>query len=522
MRESHSNPSKDEEEGPTARASPRAGSPSASSPAAPTPPLRVAADNPQPEPSSPPERQGNSVQAHQHLIKRQTAVLQLIAEFIDQDDLHTSLRVLTGELQNRFRCERVAIGLYDDSGELSVEAISQQADFDTRSVEIRLLTDAMVEACDQDTIIHHPGKRRRLRIVDAHRTLAAGVNHAEICTLPLCHQGRRIGALLLQRTARQPWSPLTLKLFREISLLLAPMVMLRQQNERSVAALVGSGIRRAMETLLRPRHLLVKSITLLLISLLVTAHFTPVTHRITAEGELVPTERRVVTAPIMGYVEAVNVRPGERVTAGDVMLQLDTRDLKLERTKWENEIRSTETEFRSAMAGYDRKAMAIAQARQRQARAQLDLVTQQISRASVTAPADGIVVSGDLTQALGAPVERGEELLEIAPGEGYEIHLYVDEKDISYIAIGQSGSFTLAANPSEGLPFRVKAIRPMAQAREGRNVFQVETVLSEETGELRPGQTGAGKVAVGEASLLWVWTHRFSDWLRLKAWVLAG
>jgi multidrug efflux pump subunit AcrA (membrane-fusion protein) len=166
--------------------------------------------------------------------------------------------------------------------------------------------------------------------------------------------------------------------------------------------------------------------------------------------------------------------------------------------------------------------MAMAQARQRQARAQLDLVNQQISRASVTAPADGIVVAGDLTQALGAPVERGEELLEIAPGEGYEVHLYVDEKDIPYIAVGQSGTFTLAANPSERLPFRVEAIRPMALAREGRNVFQVETALSEETGELRPGQTGAGKVVVGEASLLWVWTRRFSDWLRLKVWVLAG
>ena len=514
MREPHSNPSKDGEKGPPVPAI---------STGIKTPPLRVAAENPTLDtPAGRTEKAAHSISAHQHLIKRQAAVLQLIAEFIDQDDLHTSLRALAGELQNRFRCERVAIGLYDANDELSMQAISQQADFDARSVEIRLLTDAMVEACDQDVIIHYPGKRRRLRIADAHRTLAAGGDHAEICTLPLCHQGRRIGALLLQRTSRQPWSPLTLKLFREISVLLAPMVMLRQQSERSVADLVVAGLRGAMETLLRPRHLLLKSITLLLLAVLVTAHYVPLTHRVSAEGELVPTERRVVTAPIMGYVEAVNVRPGDEVTAGDVLLQLDTRDLQLERTKWKNEIQSTQTEFRSAMASYDRKAMAMTQARQRQARAQLDLITQQISRASITAPAEGIVVSGDLTQALGAPVERGEVLLEIAPGEGYEIHLFIDEKDIPYIAVGQAGSFTLAADPSEGLPFTVESIRPMAQARDGRNVFRVEAVLSDEKGELRPGQTGAGKVEVGEASALWVWTHRFSDWLRLKAWVLAG
>jgi putative peptide zinc metalloprotease protein len=29
---------------------------------------------------------------------------------------------------------------------------------------------------------------------------------------------------------------------------------------------------------------------------------------------------------------------------------------------------------------------------------------------------------------------------------------------------------------------------------------------------------GVGKVEAGERSLLWIWTHRFTDWLRLKSW----
>ena len=27
-----------------------------------------------------------------------------------------------------------------------------------------------------------------------------------------------------------------------------------------------------------------------------------------------------------------------------------------------------------------------------------------------------------------------------------------------------------------------------------------------------------GKIEAGERSLLWIWTHRFTDWLRLKSW----
>ena len=113
MREPHSNPSKDGEKGPPVPAS---------SPGSKAPPLRVAAENPTLEtPARRAEKAAVSVSAHQHLIKRQAAVLQLIAEFIDQDDLHTSLRALAGELQNRFRCERVAIGRFDASAKRSVD-----------------------------------------------------------------------------------------------------------------------------------------------------------------------------------------------------------------------------------------------------------------------------------------------------------------------------------------------------------------------------------------------------------------
>ena len=124
-----------------------------------------------------------------------------------------------------------------------------------------------------------------------------------------------------------------------------------------------------------------------------------------------------------------------------------------------NEIRSTETEFRSAMAGYDRKAMAMAQARQRQARAQLDLINQQISRASVTAPAAGIVVSGDLTQALGAPVERGEELLAryFHPPEAAELRR---RHHVSVLALSRGGE--IRANPSAESATRRKKDGPTA------------------------------------------------------------
>ena len=42
-----------------------------------------------------------------------------------------------------------------------------------------------------------------------------------------------------------------------------------------------------------------------------------------------------------------------------------------------------------------------------------------------------VVVSGDLTQSLGAPLERGQVMLELAPLDAYRVTLQVDERDIA-------------------------------------------------------------------------------------------
>ena len=66
----------------------------------------------------------------------------------------------------------------------------------------------------------------------------------------------------------------------------------------------------------------------------------------------------------------------------------------------------------------------------------------------------------------------------------------------------------------DGMPMTKK----VSVVEEGRNYFRVEAQLTEDTGRLRPGMAGIGKVAVGERQLIWIWTHTFVDWLRLELW----
>src|SRR4029434_57004 len=107
---------------------------------------------------------------------------------------------------------------------------------------------------------------------------------------------------------------------------------------------------------------------------------------------------------------------------------------------------------REALAKHDRNSFAVLEPQIRQAESQLALAEEKLARARIIAPFDGIVVSGDLSQMLGSPVEKGKTLFEIAPLDSYRLIIQVDERDVRYIAVGQSGTPALAGTPRAPVP----------------------------------------------------------------------
>jgi len=54
--------------------------------------------------------------------------------------------------------------------------------------------------------------------------------------------------------------------------------------------------------------------------------------------------------------------------------------------------------------------------------------------------------------------------------------------------------------------------------QDGANGFRVEAAWQGPAPSLSPGLQGVGKIEVGRANLLTVWTRPSVDWLRLKLW----
>jgi RND family efflux transporter MFP subunit len=242
-------------------------------------------------------------------------------------------------------------------------------------------------------------------------------------------------------------------------------------------------------------------------------------HRVSARTVVEGSTQLAAVAPFDGFLAQALVRAGDTVKKGQTLARLDDRDLQLERSRWSAEREQLQRRYQVAQAQGDRAAMGVLAAQINQSEAQLSLAEERIARATVSAPYDGVVVSGDLSQQIGSPMETGKLLFEVAPLEGYRVMLEVDDRDIARVALEQRGELVLSGMPDRVLPIQVKRITPVAVQRDGRNLFAVEaSILGAAPPGLRPGMEGIGKVVVGERSLLWIWTRGFIDWLRLAVW----
>ena len=230
--------------------------------------------------------------------------------------------------------------------------------------------------------------------------------------------------------------------------------------------------------------------------------------------------QQAIVAPFTGYLVEATARAGDRVEAGQLLAALDGRELLLEQEKLAGERAKHRKEYQQALAERDRAMVSIITARIEQVDAQLELIEEQLERTRLVAPFSGLLVSGDWSRALGAPVERGQLLFEIVPESDFRIMLQVDEHDVSHLQPGQQGRLRLAGIPDDPVDLQVARIYPVATVAGGANHFRVEASADKVPPGLRPGMQGVAKVTVGRGSLLAVWTASLRSRLRLWAWSL--
>jgi len=444
------------------------------------------------------------------------SVVGVLASCFEQQGYQQGLMRMVAELTSEFACERVAFAEMQGH-HCNIIALSNSADFDKRSNLVRRIADAMDESVEQDRAVLYPQENSRL-IQRAHQKLVRKHHLSSVATVPLVSSGKVFGAVTLIGSEDAPLDSKALGLCQQILSLLTPFLVLKRDQERSSFAKSIDSIGSGFGALLGARYLKTKFAIIMVAALLTMASFVEADFRITANAVLEGEVQRVVAAPISGYLLSSAVRAGDTIRRGDVMARLNDSELQLELTKLNGGLQKSRREYREAQSSRDLVGVRVIKEQINQILAQIELIDQQLQSINLTAPFDGVVIEGDLSQALGSPVGRGDTLFKIAPLNDYRIILKVDEREISYVEQGQDGLLTLSSLSGQSMPIRIERITSVARAEDGANFFRVEASLPESGGELRPGMQGIGKINAGRERLLWIWTHQFIDWLKLWVW----
>jgi multidrug resistance efflux pump len=384
---------------------------------------------------------------------------------------------------------------------------------------VRAIGAAMDEAVDQKAVIVYPLPEGAPALATiAHNELTSRFGAGLICTVPIFQAEKGIGAMMFERSPDKSFDDQTLELLKTFGAIVGPLFNIRKKDERSIWVKIWETMVAQVKRFTGPDRPGLKLAAVVAVMIIIFFLFAKGDHRISAPAVIEGFVQRAVPAPFNGYVKDASARPGDVVREGQILCRLDDRDLNLERLKWSTQRDQVMKQYADAMAKHDRPQIVIAQSRIEQADAEIRLLDEQLVRSKIVAPFDGFVTSGDLSQSLGSPVERGQVLFEIAPLHGYRVLVQVDERDIGYVAVGQKGELALPSLPGKIMPLTVSKVTPVSTAKEGRNYFRVEAQLDDASQRLRPGMEGIGKVTIEQRRLIWIWTHDAIEWMSLKLW----
>ena len=450
--------------------------------------------------------------------ERTAAAFDLVAAALSQERFKDACNAVVTELAMRLECDQVSIG-FVRRRRTKVVAVSHAAQFGKRMNLIRDIGGAMDEAVDQQAVVVYPSKPEwDYRIIRCHADLAQAHQAGSILTVPL-HSGERVlGAITFERPQGATFDEPTIELCDCVASVIGPILEEKRRNDRLIFTKAAESFWVQLKRLLGPHYFGRKLATVIAVAVVAFFMVAKGDYRITSPALLEGEIQRTLVAPFEGYLATQHARAGEIVLKGAVLATLDDQDLVLERLRLSTTRRQHLTEYDRALASRERAEANIIRAQMEQAEAQIALIDEQLARTRITAPFDGIVVEGDLTQEVGAALRRGQELFKIAPLDAYRVILEVDESDIDTIAEGQTGTLAVASMPGTPLDYTVERVTPISEQQEGRNYFRVEAKLHEVNERLRPGMKGVAKTRVEERLLIFIWTEKLIDWVRLQIW----
>lgn len=438
-------------------------------------------------------------------IDSTTAIAELMSKVINTRGSRTAAIVATNELATFLNSPLVVIGYvnHQDSCRTRIQSVSGVTEIDLGGKQTRLLQSVLNETLIRGEVttvptIANDGQSLKL----AHRRLVEKNPNSRIVSSPLkTTEGKTIGAWLciLPNNAHQHEQ--LVRFATVTSCFLADALHANKQVSLGATARLGSQIRRFFGGNVG-RMAMAVFVAVALVMMI------PISHRVACDCQLQPTVRRFAVAPHDGILLESFVKPGDLVTAGQVIAKMDDRELILQMSDLHSQRETAKKKRDVNRSARDAAATQIAELEIEQLNAKIDLINFKKNNLEIKSAVEGIVLQGELEDAQGAPVRTGDVLIEVAPLDALRMELNVPESDITYVDVEQEAIVVLDGTPFDPLNGKIDLIRPASEVRNNKNVFVSEIKIDNSARVLRPGMQGQAKITAGSKPLGWVLFHR--------------
>ena len=241
-----------------------------------------------------------------------------------------------------------------------------------------------------------------------------------------------------------------------------------------------------------------------------------------ATGAVEPINVVEVKSKASGLITKMPVETGTLVKPGDLLVQIDTRDVQNQYNQAEADLKASQAKLQVSeqqkkrsdelfkarvitSQEYENASLDLENSRAAVIRsaANLDLAKQRLEDATVTAPTAGTILTktvslGQVITSATSSATGGTTLLTMADLGRVRVRALFNETDIGQVRPGQTASVTVDAFPDRRFQGVVEKIEPSATIQQNVTMFPVLVTLDNSESLLKPGMNGEVAVLVDQ------------------------
>lgn len=258
-------------------------------------------------------------------------------------------------------------------------------------------------------------------------------------------------------------------------------------------------------------------------ALTATATLDVVAPTLLLSGEVTPAFQVDVKPEVGGKVKKIHVVPGQTVSRGDLLVTIDDTDLLNEKASAMTDIEGARLAENKTRGNYERARalfnenliskevfanleadFKISENSLEKAERKLQTVDDRLSKTRILAPGDGTILDVAVNEGQvvvgAASVNSGTTLLLFADLSRLLINAHVNQMDAGRLTVGQAMKIQMGDDSGKDIQAVIEFIAPLATVKNNIKGFEVQALIQENEGRLKPGMSVSMDVPAGRAS----------------------